>query len=50
MMQEAKKNTTKIQNSWGAEGITGGSKNNCIAWDCTEMLSNGDSAEMFPTV
>ena len=50
MMQEAEEYITKILNTQGAKGITRGSKNSCVAWDCTKMLSNGDGAKIYPTV
>ena len=49
-MQEAEEYTTEILNTRGVEGITGSSKNNYVTQDCTKMLSNGGSAEIFPTV
>ena len=50
MIQKAKENANEILNTQGAEGIIGGSKNNCVIGDCTKMLSKGGGAKIFPIV
>ena len=49
VMHEVEKNSTKILNTRGAEGIIS-SKNSCVAGDCAKMLNNSDDAELFPSV